>query len=126
MPGANHSFRIINAHYYRGYQNANATNDAADEIIDQPDRHLMNQANLFEAEGGMMALMFQMGATASGAAGACIVNPRMLNYFKNGQLRFMEWALLGGMTAFGYMAGQKIGCMAFGDAQKVQNHWMAY
>ena len=126
MPGNNHNFRIINAHYYRGFQASNVTNDAADEIIAQPDRFLMNQASLFEAEGGSMSLMFQLGMTLAGAGAACAINPRMLNYFKNGQLRFMEWALLGGASGAGYVAGQRVGTMAFGDAQAVHNHWMAY
>ena len=126
MPGNNHNFRIINPHYYRGFQNSNATNDAADEIINAPDRHLMSQAQLFEAEGGMVTLMFQLGMTVAGAGAACAMNPRMLNYFKNGQLRFAEWAVLGGMSTFGYIAGQRVGTMAFGNNQAVHNHWMAY
>ena len=126
MPGNNHNLRIINAHYYRGFQASNATNDAADEIVNQPDRYLMNQEQLFAAEGGATTLMFQMAMTFAGAGVACAVNPRMLNYFKNGQLRFMEWAILGGASATGYVAGQRVGTFAFGDNQAVQNHWMAY
>ena len=73
-----------------------------------------------------MTLMFQLGLTLGGAGAACAMNPRMLTYFKNGQLRFYDWLMLGGASTFGYMAGQRIGPMVFGDSQRVHNHWMAY
>lgn len=36
-------FRCINQWYYNKYDATNASNDAADDIIAQPDKHLLNQ-----------------------------------------------------------------------------------
>lgn len=35
-------FRDINQWYFAGHEDINATNDAADEIISQPDKHLLS------------------------------------------------------------------------------------
>jgi len=40
MPGSR--FRDIKQWYFAGHEDTNATNDAADEIISQPDKHLLN------------------------------------------------------------------------------------
>lgn len=42
-------FRCINQWYYSGFETISADNDAADEIISQPDRHLLSQSDLFTA-----------------------------------------------------------------------------
>jgi hypothetical protein len=35
-------FRCINQWYYSGFENVSATNDAADEVISQPDKHTLS------------------------------------------------------------------------------------
>ena len=35
-------WRPLNAWFFHGFENPNATNDAADEIICDPSRHLLN------------------------------------------------------------------------------------
>ena len=67
-----------------------------------------------------------MGLAVAGAGAACALNPRLITYFKNGQLRFPEWAMLAGGSATGYFVGGTAGPMMFGDAQAVKNHWLAY
>ena len=51
---------------------------------------------------------------------------RMATYFKNGQLKFLEWVCLGGASTIGYLGGNFVGETAFGDAARLRNHWMAY
>ena len=86
----------------------------------------MSQSDLFAAEGGATTLAFQMALTFGVMGAACAVNPRLASYFKNGQLRWMEWGALAGSGTAGYMMGQNIGTRVFGDHQRVKNHWMAY
>ena len=118
--------RYLNPAYYSGFQNSNATNTAADEIIEAPDKHLLSQDELFDAEGGLNNLAVQLTFGLVGTGIACAVNPRLISYFKNGQLRFYEWMTLGGATSAGYLLGHQIGLNAFGDKQRVTNHWVAY
>ena len=44
--------RILNYWYYANIDNSCQTNDDATEIIAQPDRFLLNQNDVFEAQGG--------------------------------------------------------------------------
>ena len=44
--------RWINAWYFVGHEDSNEINDAADIVIRQPDRFLLNQEQLFHAGGG--------------------------------------------------------------------------
>ena len=121
-----HRLRYINWWFVGSFQKVYATSDAADEIIEAPDRHLMNADDLYAAEGGATTLGFQMALTAGAVAGACMMNPRLATYFKNGQLRWNEWGMLLGSGAAAYMAGQTIGTRVFGNHQAVKNHWLAY
>ena len=86
----------------------------------------MSQEELFAAEGGYIALGAQMGLAFGGIGLACMFNPRLVNYFRNGQLRFTDWATLGALSGGSYFVGGIAGPMAFGDNQKVTNHWLAY
>ena len=93
-----------------------ASNDAADEIISQPDRHLLNQNDLFSAQGGFSTVGLALGATAFGTLLVFAGAPRTAAHFRNGSLGFYEWALLGGSAAFSYGTGKWIGTRTFGDA----------
>ena len=53
-------------------------------------------------------------------------NPALATYFQRGQLRWVGWFAILGAGTVGYMTGHSVGTMAFGDAQKVRNHWIAY
>ena len=76
---------------------------------------MLSQNDLFQAEGGFGTVGLQVALGMGGVAAACAFNPRLVNYFKNGQLRFTEWATLGLPAAFGYMVGHKAGALAMGD-----------
>lgn len=49
-------FRYIDSWHFSKITQDNATAFAADEIINEPDRHLLTQNEIFEAEGGVMGL----------------------------------------------------------------------
>ena len=104
----------------------NATNDAADQIIESPDRFLLSQSEVFEAEGGWATFGMTMGLAATGAAAFLLSSPGAAAHLGRGQLKAFEWALLGGATWAGGFVGNQLGIQTMGDAQRYQNHWMAY
>ena len=121
-----HRIRFLNQYYTAGNRDATVINDIADEIINQPDAHLLSQEELVAAEGGINTLAFSLGFAAFGALAVFGANPRVAAHLKNGNLNFYEWLALGGATTFGYWAGHHAGVAAFGDPVKYQAHWMAY
>ena len=118
--------RYLTGTYWGGWQSQNASNAAADEIIASPDKHLLSQAELWEAEGGWNTFTMTMGLALAGAMVAGALNPRTMSYLQSGQLRFREWALLGGASLAGGFAGNQLGISVFGNQQRYTNHWMAY
>ena len=118
--------RMVNHLYADGLNDQSYTNMAADEIIETPDKHLLTQDALFEAEGGYNTFALQMGLAFTGFAAAAIVNPRLVSYLRNGQLRFYEWAAISAGTSAGYLIGGHVGTKVLGDQQVVTNHWLAY
>jgi len=119
-------FRFIDTWYFAGFNRSSVTNDAADEIISQPDRHLLSQSALFDAEGGWSTFGLAMGCAATGALAVMSANPRIAIHLKNGQLTFMDWLALGGASSASFFVGNQVGISSFGDRQRYQNHWMAY
>ena len=109
-------FRCINQWYYSGFESVSTTNDVADEIISQPDKHLLSQSSLFAAQGGFSTVGLALGATAVGTLLVFAAAPRTAAHFRNGQLGFYEWATLGGSAGFAYWSGNWAGQRTFGDA----------
>ncbi len=109
-----------------GHTEANEVNDAADEIIAQPDKHLLNQQQIFAAQGGYSTVGLALGAVTFGTLALFAASPRMATHFKNGSLSFNEWVCLGSSTLFWYGSASWVGHRSFGDANKLHNHWMAY
>ena len=52
-------------------------NDAADEIINTPEKHLLSQKQLYEAEGGNAGLAVQVATTSFGVATVFLGSPLM-------------------------------------------------
>ena len=77
-------YRYINQWYYNKHDESNASNDAADEIIASPDRHLLSQQGLFEAQGGFNTIALALGATAFGTMAVFAGAPRTASHFRNG------------------------------------------
>ena len=119
-------FRSINQWYYAGFEDASDENDAADNIIRQPDRYLLNQEQLFSANGGLQTVAMSLGLASTGVMLAFATSRRMGSHFRNGQCTFRDWAtILSGGVGF-YCAGQFVGRRTFGDVNAWHNHWMAY
>ncbi len=119
-------YRPLGFFYGAHVDSGNATAIAADEIIDTPDKHLLTQEELYWAEGGIIGSALQVGGIIGGAMLLFRFKPSMATYLRNAQLRSSEWMLLGGSAFVGYQGAFWAGKAAFGDRQKVQNHWMAY
>ena len=69
--------RILDNSYIFGWQSSNELNDAADEIINTPEKYLLSQKQLYEAEGGNAGLAVQIGATSFGVATVFLGSPLM-------------------------------------------------
>ena len=112
--------------FISNWSDYNANNDAADQIIESPDRFLLSQSELFEAEGGWATFGLTMGLAGVGAAAVLLSGPGMATHFGRGQLRAMEWAMVGGAAWAGGFIGNQMGIQTMGDAQRYNSHWMAY
>lgn len=124
---AGNRFRYVDYWHFRHLNSQDSeTIKAADEIISEPERHLLTQEQLFAAEGGVIGFAAHLGVVAFGLTALFAVRPRLLTYLKNSQLRATEWALLAGTTAVSYRVGYTLSTQFLGDANKVNNHWLAY
>ena len=83
--------RLIDPWYYTDVIKDNATQRAADEIINTPEKHLLTQSEIFVAEGGPAGLIVQAGGTAFGLGLLFAFRPNLLRYLRNAQLRPFEW-----------------------------------
>ena len=97
-----------------------------DEIINDPERFLMNQEDVFDAEGGYAGAAINF-ATVAGSIGLLFTfRPTLVRYFMRGSLRFNEWALIGATGLLSYRAGYAFGYMISGDTDRLNNHYAAY
>ena len=119
-------FRDINQYYSAGYESSNATNDVADEIINNADHYLLSQQELFAAQGGYNTVALAVGAAAFGTLAVFAGVPRTAAHFRTGSLNFSEWAMLSTSALFSYNAATWVGAQTFGNPHKSHSHWMAY
>ena len=99
---------------------------STDELINDPERYLLSQEDVFEAEGGYTGALLHF-ATVAGALGALFTaRPALARYFMKGSLRFNEWALIAGTGILSYKLGYGIGYTVSGDIDKLTNHYTAY
>ena len=117
---------FTNRAFTANWANYSATNDAADQIIESPDRFLLNKEELFTAEGGWGTFALTMGLAGAGAAALMVTRPGMAAHFGRGQLKAMDWLMLSGTAFAGGCVGNNLGIQAFGDWSAYSNHWMAY
>ena len=123
---AGNRFRYVDYWHSRFLNQSSDQSRASDEIINEPERHLLTQNDLFAAEGGALGLLAQVGVVGVSFATLFVVRPKLLTYLKNAQLRAGEWTLLAGTGFVGYRVGYTLGNTFFGDADKVNNHWQDY
>ena len=123
---SNYRGRPLQPAYAHRWQASDESSKAADEIIEAPEKHLLTQAQLFEASGGHVGLLAQAGVVALGVAGVFAASPRMVSYLRSGSLRKMEWAcLVGTGLSFNYL-GEYLSRTFFGNPTAYWNHWAAY
>lgn len=124
---AGNRFRYVDYWHHR-FLNSNdqESHRAADEIINNPESHLLTQSELNAAEGGAAGYATQLATIGFGLGLLFIVRPHLLTYLRHAQLRATEWGILGATTAVTYHVGYRLGSTLFGDTNKVNNHWLAY
>ena len=122
----NNRIRIMQPGFYQGWQEQSAANDAADEIIDAPEKYLLSQEKLFEAEGGYGGLSVQMLSILFGVGSVFAMSPRMSMYWKTGSMNWMEWLCISGAGTLGYLGGRYVSVNAMGNQAAYKNHWRAY
>ena len=123
---AGNRFRYVDYWHSRFLNASSQESRAADEIINEPERHLLSQNDLYAAEGGFTGVLAQVGFVGVSFAALFVARPKLLTYLRNAQLRASEWTLLAGTGFVGYRVGYHFGNTFFGDAEKVNNHWLAY
>ena len=118
--------RLFRSAYGGGVEETGGANDAADSIIDAPDRYLLSQEGLFNAEGGWATFALTVGLGVCGAGALIAVSPKHGSYLFGGNMRWMHWrdfALVTGACGF---LGQQAGLRICGDYEAQRNHWLAY
>ena len=118
--------KFINPAYISGWADYTPRNMAADDIVEDPSKCLLSQPEIFEAEGGWATFGLSMGLAGAGAAAVIMGKPGMAVHLGRGQLKAMEWAMIGGAGFLGGFVGKEFGIQTLGDATKYDNHWMAY
>ena len=99
---------------------------AYDDLIDDPERYLLSQEDVFDAEGGYAGALINF-ATIAGSLGILFtVQPHLARYFMRGSLRFNEWALIGGTGILSYRLGYFLGYTLTGDIDRLNHHYAAY
>ena len=126
-PSTNFRLRIWNPTFVQNWQTPSEENNAADEILVAPERHLLTQAQLYNAEGGNAGFALQIFGLLFGAASVFASSSRMTTYWgRNASLKWQEWLCLGGASSLGYFGGSVVSLHTFGDAAAYRNHWVAY
>ena len=122
----NFRIRVINPYFYGNWQEVNDYNKAADEIIKTPEKYLLSNSALFEAEGGYGGLGLQLAVMALGVGSVFASSARMGMYWKSGSMKWMEWLCLGGTAVGAHAIGQYASVNAMGNPHAYYSHWMAY
>ena len=118
--------KFFNKAFISNWSDYTAKNVAADQIIESPDRFLLNQSELFEASGGWLTFGLTMTLAGAGAAATLMLRPNMATHLGRGQLKSLDWLYMGALSFSGGFVGQNLGVQVLGDATKYDNHWMAY
>lgn len=119
-------FRYVDYWHSRFLNSSTEQSRAVDEIINEPERHLLSQKDLFAAEGGVVGVFAQIGFIGATLATLFVVRPKLVTYLRNSQMNAGEWICLAGTGFIGYRLGYNFANTFFGDAEKVNNHWTAY
>ena len=96
------------------------------KIIEHPEKYLLCQEGIFEAEGGYLGLISQAAFITAGVCTLGWYKKNLFRSFCNGNMCKDAWIYLG-LTAFvGHEFGYRFGVDAFGNDRALTNHWIAY
>lgn len=79
---AGNRFRYVDYWHFKHLNQDQESAKAADEIIANPESHLLTQSALWEAEGGAAGFVGQLGVTALGLTLLFAARPQLLTYLK--------------------------------------------
>ena len=82
----NYRFRTLLPTYASGWEEETDESKVAAEIIETPEKHLLNANDLYNAEGGNAGLAIQTGSVFAGLTGLAIANPALSNAYRAGAL----------------------------------------
>ena len=74
----------FNKAFISGWSDYNAKNEAADDIIESPDKFVLSQEELFSAQGGWATVGLTMSLAGAGAAAAIMARPGMAAHLGRG------------------------------------------
>ena len=77
----------------------------ADELIETPEKFLLTQDQLMEAEGGLRGLLLQASLVGLGVGSCFGGSEHMTACFRSGNLKLNQWLCLGGAAYLSLMVG---------------------
>ena len=112
---AGNRLRPVDWWHSRYVEHNSLTSEAADEILDTPEKHLLTQNDLFWAEGGIAGEALQIGAVVGALVLLQTRSPTTIAALRAGKLSGSQWWLLGGSAFLSFKVGYWTGMRAFGD-----------
>lgn len=109
-----------------GWQADSEVNQAADDIINTPEKYLLTKDELYKAEGGTGGLALQVAVLGLGIGSVFASSPRMTHLFRVGSFTWQEWLCVGGTAISANYLGSWASVNFLGNAKAYHNHWMAY
>ena len=97
-----------------------------DDIINDPERFLMNQEDVFAAEGGYFGTMLQVATMGGGIAALLAYKPKIATNFLRGNMSFCQWLMVLGTGLLTYRLGYALGYSIAGEPTRLNNHFTAY
>ena len=88
---------------------------AATVTIENPEKNLLTQSEVYAAEGGAIGTALQLGGAIGGAAALFAYRPQTLLYLKRAQLTWCGWLYLAGAVTGGHYVGHTLGVQMFGN-----------
>ena len=71
-------------------------------MLEKPEKFLLTQSELYQAEGGNAAFALQMFGLVLGVGSVFMASPRYTAYWKNASLKWTEWSCILGAGFLGY------------------------
>ena len=122
----NYRYRPLNAFYFNGWQSDSQAAKDADEIIACPEKHLLTQQELQQAEGGVIGLGLQAAVVLLGVGSVFATSARIRTGWTTGTLCREGWACLAGTALTSHWIAHQAGISFFGSRAQYNNHWAAY